>query len=156
MQKNNAAKAVRTTKPIFNVKNVKIAERGKSSVIVIVTLACLIVGILLGGLSLHFLIKNDCFEMIAYGDTVDLEIGGEGNSTTYEELGVKCVAFGQDVKDSVSIKYFYREDITHDVQEVTEINPDKIGFYYAVYTSSNVKYRHVQLIRNVVVVGAEE
>ena len=157
MQKMQQAKAVRSTKRAYPVGKMKINMRGKASSWLIVVLSCLIVGILVGGLSLYVLTKNDCFEMVAtVNGEIDWEIGSESTNNTYQELGVKCIAFGQDVSDSISVKYLYREDIYHDVREVSGINPDNVGFYYVVYTSTNLKYRMVQLIRNVIVVGEEE
>ncbi len=155
-KKYHNVKAVKTTKPKLKVTGFKIDNRGMSSSFIIITLACLIIGILLGGFGLHVLTKDDCFEMIQLAGKIDLTIGGEGNPSTYEELNVKCVAFGQDVSDSVKIKYLYREDITHDTCEVEQIDPSIDGFYYVVYTSTNLKYRTVQLIRNVTVLRSED
>ena len=156
MQKMQHAKVVHSAKHTYQIGKLKINARGKSSFLLIVTLACLVFGILVGGLSLHVLTQNDCFYMVANNGQVDWEIGAESSHMTYEELGIKCVAFGQDVTDSITIKYLYREDIHHDIQEVSGVNPDKVGFYYVVYTSSNIKYRTVQLVRNVIVVGGEQ
>ena len=156
MQKMQKAKAVRTSKSIYPFNKVKINTRGKSSTLLSILLICLLVGILIGGSSLYVLTLNDCFEIVAADGEVDWEIGGESNHRAYQELGVKCVAFGQDATDSVSIKYLYRENIYHDTEEVKMVNPEVVGIYYVVYTSNNFKYRTVQLIRNVIVVGEEE
>ena len=101
----SSAKAVKTTKPTIKVGGFKISTSGKSSVLVIIMLASFVVGVVAGGFVLQALTKNDCFEMVAYNAAVDIEIGGEGNPGNYEELGVRCISFGQDVADSISIKY---------------------------------------------------
>lgn len=144
-------KAVRTVKPKLQLSKMKIDTKGVSSRLLLITLAFFIIGILAGGFGLHFLTQNDCFEMVSVAGSTDIEIGGESNPDTYQELGVKCIAFGKDVSDTVIIKYLYREDISHDPREVTSIDASVEGFYYVVYTSSNLKYRTVKLIRNVIV-----
>lgn len=140
----------------LKVGGFKIDTRGVSSAVFIVVLACLILGILAGGFGLYAVTKNDGFEMIALADKIDYEIGGEGNPGTYEELGVKCVAFGKDANDSVQIKYLYREELTKETQEVDTIAEDVAGIYYVVYTSTNFKYKTVQLVRTVKVIRTED
>lgn len=156
----NNAKAVRTSssKPNVNLKGVRVDTRGMSLTVVLVCFACLAVGVLLGGFGLHALTKDDCFEMntlSGYTDA-DIEIGGESNITDYLELGVTCVSFGKDISADVKIEYLYREDISHEPQKVTAIDPDTAGIYYVIYTTSNFKYKNVQLIRNVIVYRTED
>lgn len=153
---NHFTRAVRTTKPALKIRNVKINTRALSSGVFLIVFICLIIGASFGGIGTYILTRNDCFEIVQSSNQVDMVIGGDGNPSTYEELGVKCVAFGQDATSSVKIKYLYREDITHDTQAVDEIDVNVGGIYYVVYTSTNLKYRTVQLIRNVVVVRAED
>lgn len=160
--KNNnrvkSAKAVKVNKPKLKFDGLKVKTTGRtiSSGVAILVLSCLLVGVLVGVFCFQKLTENDCFEMVMVDGQTDIEIGGEGNPNTYQELGVKCVAFGQDVVNSVKIRYLYREDITHDVQEVDTINPSVDGIYYVVYTSTNIKYQTVQLVRNVIVLRVED
>ena len=142
----------KSSSPSLKVGGFKIETRGVSSVVFIAVLACLILGILVGGFTFHAITKNDCFEMNTLATQIDMEIGSEGNPSTYKELGVKCVSFGKDVSDSVQIKYLYREELTQETQEVDNIASDVAGIYYVVYTSSNFRYKTVQLVRTVKVI----
>lgn len=155
---NNSAKAVRVARPTIKIdKSVRISRNGMSSAMFITLIAFLIAGVFLGGFSMYSLTKNDCFELLpATNQEIDLVIGAEEDFKDYDEFWVKCVAFGKDVSASVEVKFYYREDINHDPQIVEKINPEIAGDYYVVYTSSNFKYKNVQLIRNVQVVRAEE
>jgi len=144
----------KSSAPTLKVGGFKIDTRGVPSAVFIVVLACLILGILVGGFGLYAVTKNDCFEINTLSGNVDLEIGSEGNPATYEELGVKCVSFGKDVSASVQIKYLYREELSQNTQEVDSIADDIAGIYYVVYTSSNFKYKTVQLVRTVKVIRA--
>ena len=123
---------------------------------VIVVSAFLIVGILAGGFTINALTKNDGFVINAVNGQVNLEIGGEGNPDSYTEGGAKCVFFGKDISDTVTTKYYYREDMTYDVSLVSGIDCDVPGYYYVVYTSSHIKYQGVQLVRNVTVTKEED
>ncbi len=150
--------AVKTSKSGLSLgKAVKFDRNGLSTKLLIILCVCFLVGAVLGGGGLYLLTKNDSFEMVAAANQeVDLVIGGEEKLDHYVELGVKCVAFNKDITDDVKITYLYREDITHDTKEVDTVDPNTAGIYYVVYTSSNFKYRNVQLVRNVIVLGAEE
>ena len=150
---NSNAKAVRTSKTTPKISGVKFDGKGMSLGMFLACFACLAAGVLLGGFGFHVLTKNDCFEMVAVaGEDVDITIGGDENPTEYHELGAKCVSFGKDLSNEVKIKYLYREDITQDTREVDMIDPTVAGIYYVVYTSTNFKYKKVQLVRNVNVI----
>lgn len=140
--------SVKTSKSTYKVGNLKIHK--KSTVIIMVSVACFILGILIGVFILHALTKDDCFEVNGQAD-IELVSGD-----VYEELGVKCISFNQDVTETVRIQYFYREDMSYDTCEVDKIDTTIDGIYYVVYTSSNFKYRAVQLIRNVIVLRTED
>ena len=146
----------RKSSATLKVGGFKINTRGVSSAVFIVVLACLILGILAGGFALYVVTKNDCFEINTFATQTDIEIGSEGNPSDYKELGVKCIAFGKDVSDSVQIKYLYREGLTQDTKEVDKITKDIAGIYYVVYTSSNIKYKKVHLVRTVTVYRVED
>ena len=140
----------------LNISGIKFETRGIPSAVFVVILAFLIIGILAGGFGFHAITKNDCFVMNAVDGKINLEIGGDGNLTDYTELGVKCISFGKDVSNTVQIKYLYREELTQDTQEVDTIANDIAGTYYVVYTSSNFKYKTVQLVRTVKVIRTED
>lgn len=154
----NSAKAVKKSRSGLTLdKSVKFDHRGINSVLFTILCASFIVGAVLGGLGLNALTKHDCFEMVAAANQqVDLVIGADETLTEYVEPGVKCVSFGKDITKDVKITYLYREDITHDTKEVSAIDTSVEGIYYVVYTSSNFKYKNVQLIRNVIVLRAED
>ena len=153
----SSAKAVRTSKSAPKIGGFRFDGRGMSLGLLLVCVACLAAGVLLGGFGFHILTKNDCFEMIAAaGEEVDITIDGSENLTTYKDPGVKCVSFGKDISADVKIKYLYREDISQDTREVAAIDLTVAGIYYVVYTSSNFKYKNVQLVRNVIVLRVED
>ena len=72
-----------------------------------------------------------------------------------EDKSVTCKSFGIDMSNSVSIKYYYREDISHDTQEVTKIDVTVAGVYYIEYTSSFFAFKNKTLIRTIIVTGVE-
>ncbi len=76
-------------------------------------------------------------------------------SVALEDKGVTCKIFGVDISNSVTVKYFYREDMSHDEIEVSGINISVPGIYYIQYTSSNFLYKNTTLIRTVIVTGVE-
>lgn len=151
-----ASTSRKKTYAIINRNGLKITHRGISSALVIVILAGIILGALTGGFLVKFLTRNDCFVMLPLDGQINLEIGGDTGVTAYHEPGVKCVSFGRDVTDTVSIKYYYREDLSHDAVIVTGIDTNVPGCYYVVYTSSTLQYKTVQHVRNVIVMAGEE
>lgn len=72
-----------------------------------------------------------------------------------EDKGVYIKFFGMDISDTVKTRYFYREDITFDPQEVNGIDVKTPGVYYIEYTSSHFAYKNVTLIRTIIVTGVE-
>ena len=77
-------------------------------------------------------------------------------SVELNDKGVTCKLFGFDISKSVSLKYYYREDISHDTESVEEIDLSVAGVYYIEYTSSNFFFKNVKLIRTIVVTGVED
>ena len=150
---NNNAKAVKVSKTVNIGKSVKFDRSGITSKLLILLVACLVLGIALGGFTFYKLTQNDCFEMLPCStQKIDMVIGGEDGLTNYEDPGVKCISFGKDITSKVKIKYLYREDINQDTEVVDKIDPNRGGIYYVVYTVSNFKYKKVQLVRNVTVI----
>lgn len=77
------------------------------------------------------------------------------SSISLEDNSVTCKFFGIDISDSVSTKYYYREDISHDTQEVTKIDVTTAGVYYIEYTSSFFAFKNKTLIRTIVITEVE-
>jgi len=69
--------------------------------------------------------------------------------------GVTAKFLGMDITDTVTVKYYYREDISHDMKEVSKIDVSTAGVYYIEYTSSHFAYKDVVLIRTIIVTGVE-
>lgn len=104
-----------------------------------------------------YVFADDAYEMVTYANgEVDVYIGVDEEIKTYEELGVKCISFGKDFSDKFSVKYYYRNDLTQKEVEVSEIDENTPGIYYAVYESPAKKYSSVRLIRNIIVAGVED
>ena len=124
--------------------------------LIISIVLCLVAGVLIGYFALGFFTKNDGFVMNNYNsEEIDVYIGGESEVTEYVEKGAKCVAFGKDITEDIVITYKYREDLSFDAVEVNEIDESKAGIYYAIYTVDNLRYKGIELIRNIIVIGEE-
>ena len=105
----------------------------------------------------NYIFASDTYEMITYANgEVDVYVGANEEVTTYEELGVKCISFGKDFSDNYTVKYFYRNDLTEKEVEVSEVDENVPGIYYAVYESPAKKFKSVKLIRNIFVTGVED
>ena len=76
-------------------------------------------------------------------------------SVILEDKMVTCKFFGVDVSNTVTIKYYYREDISHDVKSVDDIDVSVAGVYYIEYTSSFFTFKNSKLIRTVVITEVE-
>ena len=124
--------------------------------VIIAVVLCLVIGAVIGYFALGFFTKNDCFAMNNYSENeIDVYIGGENGITEYVEKGAKCVAFGQDITENIIVTYKYREDLSFDAVVVTEVDETKPGIYYAIYTIDNLRYKGIELIRNIIVLGEE-
>lgn len=119
-----------------------------------------VLAIVSGFFAHKFAFKNDTFEMVALNGSIDIVLGGtdENAITSYEELGVKCIAFGKDYSKDCTVKYYYRSDLTQKEIEVEkeDISTIKPGIFYAVYECPAKKYSTVKLIRNIIVLGGED
>ncbi len=136
----------RTSKKVGNAMR-------KSSIVWILVLFVLIIGFCGGFFAQKYLFKNDTYAMIG-SDTI--YIGTNEDLQEYTEQGVTCIAFGKDYSKECLVKYYYREDISVEKQEVDEIDENKSGMYYAVYQSPASKYKKVTLIRSIIVLGEED
>lgn len=77
------------------------------------------------------------------------------SSISLEDKSVTCKFFGIDLTETISTKYYYREDISHNTQEVTKIDVTTAGVYYIEYTSSHFAFKNKTLIRTIVVTEVE-
>lgn len=122
---------------------------------------CIVVALVVGLAGGYFVSKlafaNDTFCMNAYanGET-EIYIGADEPVQTYTEQGVTCIAFGKDISADCTITYYYREDQTTNAVKIDKVDENVAGFYYAVYTTSSIKYSSVTLIRDIIVLGEEQ
>lgn len=155
----------------------KITKTLKKTTLLIVCLVFLVIG-LVGGYFAHSYLS--AFEMNVFKvngveseevDYVEVDVSlikegleEEGESVTMEKLyssitledgGVKCTIFGIDLSNTISVKYYYRQDISHDAEVVDKIDLKTSGVYYVEYTSSNFLYKSKTLIRTILVTGVE-
>ena len=133
------------------------AKKGFKKMNLLIAVVFLAVGVLAGFFGLKFAFSNDTFELNA--GTMKNEImfiGADEAYQKYEELGVTCVSFGKDYSKDVTIKYYYRTDLTEEVKEVSKVDETIPGMYYAVYTTNAPRYKSVTLIRNIAVLGEEQ
>lgn len=89
------------------------------------------------------------------GDTDGITTEELYENTVLEDTGVTIKFLGMDIKDSLKTKYYYREDISHDITEVGGIDITVPGVYYIEYTSTHFAYKNVTLIRTIIVTGVE-
>ena len=76
-------------------------------------------------------------------------------SISLEDKSVNCKFFGIDVGNTVSTKYYYREDISHDTQVIDKIDVTVAGVYYIEYTSSFFAFKNKTLIRTIIITEVE-
>lgn len=154
-------------------------EKSLKSPIVIILVISLVVGIIsgffIGKITTKFEMTNLVFNGTEIdGDYLSIELNSikeelesqneSGEIVTEEQIknaikieneGVIIRFFGKDLSNTVTKEYYYREDMSHDVQKVDEINYLKVGTYYVTYTSSHFAFKRYKLIRTIVITGAE-
>lgn len=166
----------------FNSKKTKkYAKKVTKSPLLLVVIITAIIGIL-GG---FFITKALCkFEMNDYyvGGVVSVEkdyvivdvtehkarleesAGVAGLDLTMDQIyttlglddkGVKITFFGMDLSETITTKYYYREDISFEATECAGIDVKIPGVYYVEYSSSHFAYKNVTLIRTIIVMGVE-
>lgn len=179
-----AARAAKERKRL-EASNINISKRQqkkavntvKKSPILIVIVIALIIGLVGGFFSFIFL---SSFEMKDYSvngiassekdyvliDMLDIKedylsehpdghMENIYNSIVLKDDGFICKFFGVDISDSVTTRYYYREDISHDQEEVSEIDVTIPGVYYIEYTSSHFAFKNKTLIRTIIVTEVE-
>ena len=105
---------------------------------------CLLFGALIGYVSLKFICKNDCFEMVGTKN-ITLSIGD-----TYVDAGVKVVAFGKEANDKIIVEVF--ENNTN-IGGIDQIDTSKETTYQIVYTVSSFRYKDIRLIRTLQIIN---
>ncbi len=155
----------------------KVANKVKKSPILVVVLIALVIGVAAGYFAFDFL---SGFEMLAYSVNgvesvetdyvvIDMSVIKEEYlktdadatmdeifaSVTLSDNGAECKFFGFDVSPSINTKYYYREDISHDVSEVEKIDIQTAGVYYIEYTTSHFAFKSQTLIRTIIVTEVE-
>lgn len=78
------------------------------------------------------------------------------DSIKIEDGGIEICFLGKFVADTVLSKIYYREDLSHDECEVSEIDLTVAGTYYVEYVSSHFAFKNTKLIRTIFVTGVEE
>ena len=155
----------------------KISKKIKKSPVLILVVFALVVGAIAGYFSFSYLsdfsmlsysVNGEAIKEVDYAE-IDItaykeKLESQGiqktmdeiyDSYTLEDKGVECKFFGVDISNTVSIKYFYREDISHDAEEVKKIDIRTAGVYYIEYTSSHFAFKNTKLIRTIVVMEVE-
>lgn len=72
-----------------------------------------------------------------------------------EDCGVTAKFLGLDITNTVTVKYYYREDISHEMIQVSSVDVKTAGVYYIEYTSSHFAYKDIKLIRTIIVTEVE-
>jgi hypothetical protein len=99
-------------------------------------------------------LKNDYFAITIFAENED-KMEKFYNSINLKDGGFECKFFGVDISDTVSTKYYFREDISHDYNEVESIDVKTPGVYYIEYKSSHFAFKNKTLIRTIIVTGVE-
>lgn len=159
-------------------KTKRYAKKIKKSVILTIIAVTLIIGGALGFFGAYKLNKfymNDYYvagvasseadyvevdvskirESLENGGATSVSMSDIYNATSLEDKGVTIKFLGIDVSKTVTVKYYYREDISHDQVEVSGVDVTVPGVYYAVYTSSHFAFKKTTLIRTIIVMGVE-
>lgn len=129
------------------LKDVKTDKKKPKSHILLFAVIFLIVGLVGGGLATYFVCKNDTFELLGQ-ESVSLTVG-----ESYQDEGVKIIAFGKDESNSVSIKTELQKD------ENGNYTSSEEGNFYIIYTSTCFKFGKlfkIQKIRYIEFVSASE
>jgi len=183
-ERYNESRAVKKTRENdyeFNMSSSKAKRYGKKitkSVVLIVIAVTLVIGGALGFLASSklnsfymndYLVANvaspekDYVEVDVSKVREGLENGGATmvtmeqiySATSLEDKGVTIKFLGMDVSKTLTTKYYYREDISHNTQEVNGVDVTVPGVYYIEYTSSHFAFKKTTLIRTIIVTGVE-
>lgn len=160
-------------------KTKKSIEKSLKNPIIIVLIISLIVGLVTGFFIGKAAIKFEMNNLVFNGTEIDgdylyielnsikeeLESKDESGENVSEEQiknaikieneGVVIKFFGKDLSNTVIKKYYYREDMSCDVDEVEEIDYSKAGIYYVTYESSHFAFKRYKLMRTIEITGAE-
>ena len=128
-------------------KNAEKALKKTSAKVIAFALVTLLIGLLLGAGAWWIVCRNDCFALVGQ-ETVSLTL-----EEKYVDEGVDIVAFGKDVKDSVTIETNLKCDSEGNLYS------DEVGTFYIIYKSDCFKYGSIfkiQKVRIVTFVEASE
>ncbi len=125
-----------------------ISSSKNKGVTIVIIVVCLVIGLAIGFFGLSFLTKNDGFTMVGE-DMVTLQMYDE-----YKEENATAVLFGKEY--DVSVTYYYRLDLTHDIEKTEGVDTSVDGFYYAVYQTDAFLYKGTELIRTIEVKRVED
>ena len=102
-------------------KNAEKALKKTSAKVIAFALVTLLIGLLLGAGAWWIVCRNDCFALVGQ-ETVSLTL-----EEKYVDEGVDIVAFGKDVKDSVTIETNLKCDSEGNLYS------DEVGTFYIIY-----------------------
>ncbi len=103
-----------------------------NKVTLFLVLLFLVIGVVAGGATMHFLTKNDIFALIGESE-ITLQIGDE-----YLESGAVAVAFGKDISSFV--------------ERSGEVDTNHAGSYILEYKVDNIRFKNHVLYKLVHVV----
>ena len=137
--RKNASKTSSRAKSNINTSALKVDKKSQRQVentlkntsvkVLIFGLVFLIVGLLLGAGAWWIVCRNDCFAIIG-NDEIELTL-----DETYEDFGVKVVAFGKRLDaDDIIIETNLKKDTDG------KYYADEVGTYYIKYSTENFKY----------------
>lgn len=145
--KNEAASKLSSSTGISNKNAKKVVNKAEKvykknhPVTVLLIVIFFIVGVVGAFVTCNILQKDDTFELVGESK-ITLNVGGEYVEPSLNDA-VKCISFGSNTIDSVSIN----EEETTFTTDSTQTE----GIYYIVYQSSNFKYKNIKRIRTIVV-----
>ena len=179
-----AVKVEKTTAPKEVTVSKKTVKKIKKSPVLIILIVCLLIGAAggffagkklsyfrLGGFTVNGVAaeENDYVEIDLTSIKEKLEnertAADNADPVTAEDIkaaltvndgGAEISFFGKSVGDTVTCVLYYREDKTHDIEKVDEIDYTKAGIYYEEYTSSHFAFSSAKLIRTIIVTGVEQ
>ena len=94
-------------------------------------------------------------QLIASLGAESFTMGQVYSTLDLKDGGVTAKFLGMDISDSVTVKYYYREDISHEMVAVSSIDVQTAGVYYIEYTTSHFAYKNVKLIRTIIITEVE-
>ena len=104
-----------------------------------------VIGVGAGYFTVYSITKDDTFEVLGQKN-ITLNVGDE---YTYEELGVKAIAYGKDISGDVKIEY---HGFTISSGGTAIIDTSAENEFYVVYTFDDGKFGKITKIRFITIV----